>query len=50
MVTMEEQLADLADHIIALTDDETRDVVPIMHDIRMAAEEIKSVLNKGDPE
>jgi hypothetical protein len=49
MQTMEESIAMLADHIIALTEDESRDVVPIMYDIRRAAEGIKKTLEEGDP-
>ena len=50
MVTMEECIADEVSAIIALTEDETRDVEPIMADIRRCAEAIRERLEQGDPE
>lgn len=49
MTTMEDVIAEKAHNIIALTEDQSRDVVPIMHDIRRAAENILKTLEEGDP-
>jgi hypothetical protein len=49
MTTMEEVIAQEVQTILELTEDESRDVVPIMADIRARAENIKRTLEEGDP-
>lgn len=46
MTTVEQTIYDLAEHIIALTTDQSRDVVPIMFDIQKAAKNIKQAIEK----
>ena len=48
MYTMEEMIDGHLSAIIALTDDQSRDVVPIMADIRREAEREIEVLLRGD--
>ena len=48
MYTMEEMIDGHLSAIIALTDDQSRDVVPIMADIRREAERARRQLNEGD--
>jgi hypothetical protein len=50
MTTMEEIIAENANRIIFLSEDQSRDVVPIMRDIRAEAENILKTLEEGDPE
>lgn len=47
---MEDVIAEHTATIIALTEDDTRDIVPITADIRKEAEAIKQQLELGDPD
>jgi hypothetical protein len=48
--TMESVIAMEAQTIIDLTDDDGRDVVKVMHDIKVRAQNILATLNEGDPQ